>query len=405
MSSYSSRLSRLYAAGLKKFLAGEEEAVLAKGYELGRQAIARGLGVLDVARLHQQALETAVRPVAPPGNWTRRVRTAGTFFLESLSPFEVTHRGFRETNVHLQRLNATLEKRNLDLAVINRQLQREIRAHERAERALRESEQRLRRMFNEARRMEESLRDLSNQVVHAQEEERKRVSRELHDEVGQALVAVSVTLGALKRECATHGADLERKLAEAQRLLQTTMNAVHDFARELRPAMLDELGLLPALRSYLNHFAQRAGLTVLWRASAAAEALNSDQKTVLFRVAQESLTNVAKHARASRVTVTLRKAGDTLCLEVADNGRSFRAAPNAASGSKKRLGLLGMEERVRLVNGRLAIRPCPGKGTTVRVWLPFSPNGAPKPPEILPRRRSARPSSLSARTTESARKS
>lgn len=365
------RLTRHYAAALRKYLADEQEAVLAEAYDLGRLAIARGLGVLDMARAHQQASEVSTWPAETGTGGNSALKAADTFFLESLSPFEVTHRGFRETNLRLQQLIATLEKRNLDLAEINRELQVEISERKRTERALRDSEQHLRQLFNEARRMEERLRNLSNQVLHAQEEERKRISRELHDEVGQALLAISVALVGLKQDDSRPEGGVSRKLADAQQLLQATMETVHDFARELRPAMLDELGLLPALRSYLKGFARRTGLAVQFRGHALAEKLSGDQKTVLYRVAQESLTNVAKHARASRVAVALCKSGNRITMEIADNGRSFPETPANSDQARMRLGLLGMQERVRLVNGRFVILPRPGRGTTVRVTIPF----------------------------------
>lgn len=369
------RLSRRYAATLRKYLANEQEAVLAEAYDLGRLAIARGLGVLDMARVHHQALEVSGWPGVGDTGRNSVLKAAHSFFLESLSPFEVTHRGFRETNLRLQQLIATLEKRNLDLAEINRELQMEIGERKRTEKALRESGQHLRELFNEARRMEERLRNLSNQILHAQEEERKRISRELHDEVGQALMAISVTLAALKQNGAAPGASAHRKLADAQQMLQATMETVHDFARELRPTMLDELGLLPALRSYLKGFARRTGLAVQFRGNALTEKLNGDQKTVLYRVAQESLTNVAKHAGASRVAVSIRKVRDRIAMEIADNGRSFREKPEHSHPGKMRLGLLGMQERVRLVNGRFMIQPRLGRGTTVRVVIPFDAPG------------------------------
>jgi signal transduction histidine kinase len=366
------RLEKRYAAVLRKFLAHEHEALLEQAYELGRRAIAGGRGVLDMVRIHQQSLQ-ALSPLPPEKRKENRaLKAAETFFLEALSPFEAAHRGFRETNVKLQQLIAALEKRNLDLALMNRQLAGEIRERRRTERALRKSEEHFRELFNEARRMEENLRSLSNQVLHAQEEERKRISRELHDEVGQALTAVSVTLATLK-----NGRDMElpivgKKLADAQHLLQESMQAVHGFARELRPTILDELGLLPALRSCLKAFADRTGLAVRFSANPMAEQLTSEQKTVLFRVAQESLTNVAKHAKASCVDVVLRKLGDNIRMDVADNGKSFRETPNHRAKGKRRLGLLGMQERMRLINGTFTVRPDPGHGTLIRVLIPFN---------------------------------
>lgn len=230
------------------------------------------------------------------------------------------------------------------------------------------------RDMTEQRLAQEAWRQLSKRILDAQEEERKRISRELHDETGQALTAISVMLAALKHEDGVaKSKTAERKLAETQKLLEKTMESIHHFARELRPTMLDELGLIPALRSHIKSFSERTGLQMHLSASPIAEKLNGEQKIVLFRIAQESLTNVAKHAHASRVNVAIRKAGDELVLEIADNGKSFSENPTVDGKRKQRLGLLGMQERVKLVNGRFIIKPQPGKGTTVRVTVPFKP--------------------------------
>jgi signal transduction histidine kinase len=138
--------------------------------------------------------------------------------------------------------------------------------------------------------------------------------------------------------------------------------------------LLDELGLIPALRSHLENLAQRTGLRVFLRADPLAEQLSDEEKLVLFRVAQESLNNVVKHAKASRAEVAVWKTGEGIEMSVADNGKSFRLDVNGAV-RHQRLGLLGMRERVRLVNGIFRILPRPGRGTTVRVTIPFKPAG------------------------------
>lgn len=491
------KLRRRYTAALGRYLANRHEAVLEQAYELGRLAIAQKLGVLDMVRVHGDAVGERLHRLSKAADCQRVLRGAENFFLEALSPFEATHRGFQETNTRLQHLIQTLEENNAHLARINRELGHEIRERQRTEKALQASEARLqailanspamifmkdtrgrylhvnreferlfgldrddvvgrtddelfprqqaakfqandrvvlraggpmefeevaryrgevhisivskfplrdakgrvyalcgivtditerkraehalqqselhyRQLFNEAQIMQENLRRLSNKVLHAQEEERKRISRELHDEIGQALTAVSVTFATLKHNGAAKSGIIRRQLSDSECLLQETMERVHCFARELRPAMLDELGLLPALRSHLNGFARRTGLHVHFRGSADAENLGSDQKTVLFRVAQESLTNVAKHARARRVHVDIRRIGGGICLEVKDDGQSFQEKPETSNHGVGRLGLLGMQERARLVNGTLTIRAQPGKGTTIRVVIPFT---------------------------------
>ena len=368
-------LSWRYAATLRRFLVRQEEVHLQRAYEIGRKALGWNLGILDVARIHQQALALYLPPSVSPTNRRRSLKAAEIFFMETLSPFEAAHRGFREANVKLHQLNAALEGRNAELAVMNRELATEVRDRKRTEKELRESERHYRQLFHQACIMQKKLQDLSNQILHAQEEERTRISRELHDQVGQALTAIHINLSMLQRQRDGAG-EIEvshEKIADTQELLEQAMDTVHAFARELRPTMLDELGLLPALRSYMKGFAQRSGHRVHFYCNTNAEDLTSEGKTVLFRVAQESLTNVAKHAQATRVDVTLRKTKSAVRMEIKDNGKAFPVHQARSGSGKMRLGLLGMQERTRLVDGSFSVKSVPGKGTTVCVEIPRKP--------------------------------
>ncbi|MBI3192724.1 MAG: hypothetical protein HYZ36_08670 [Pedosphaera parvula] len=246
-----------------------------------------------------------------------------------------------------------------------------------AEEALRQSEEHYRELFHQACLMQEKLRNLSNRILAAQEEERKRISRELHDEVGQARTAINVNLALLKREASGVNGGLGNRIGDAQSLLERTMENVHRFARELRPAMLDDLGLLPALRSYVKDFAARTGINVRFAAPHSEEGLDSEQKTVLYRVAQESLNNIAKHAQATEVEVNLQDLPNGLAMEIKDNGRGFPAGPNANGKGSNRLGLLGMQERVRLANGSFSVESQPGAGARVQVEIPVPRRLAP----------------------------
>jgi signal transduction histidine kinase len=174
---------------------------------------------------------------------------------------------------------------------------------------------------------------------------------------------------------------LKSRIADSQRLLAQAMNTVHDFARELRPAMLDDLGLVPALRWYLKEYAGRTGLRTRFQGSN-EERLNGEQKTVLFRVAQESLTNVARHAYAESVEIVLSPVKQGIRMRIKDDGRGFRVNRQRS----RRLGLLGIEERVRLVSGSLTIDSAPGKGTTVTVEIPFEEEKAAAFPGPVQRR-------------------
>jgi len=227
-------------------------------------------------------------------------------------------------------------------------------------------------------------------MLQVQEEERKRISRELHDEVGTALTAVNMNLAVLQRDGAAEAAALlSKKIADIGGLLMGAMATVQTFARELRPTMLDELGFLPALRSYLKEYVERSGLRVHFKGDDVGN-LNAEQKTVLFRVAQESLTNVAKHAHASRVQITLRPVNNGIKMRIKDNGKGFAVDQRPSPEGEKRLGLLGMRERVRQVNGSFAVKSAPGEGATVEVGIPFDSRKHPGTLKTNPPRRNKR---------------
>jgi len=361
-----------YQQALRDYLRHGSEEYLQAAYELGRFALNRGMGMLEMVRLHQEAMLALVVLTDRKELVPQRIGSDQAFLLEALSTFEVAHRGFRQAWERLQQLNETLEHRNRQLAAFNEKLEQEVAERGRAEDELRERTEHYLKLFEQARAMEENLRLLSNKVVTAQEEERKHISRELHDEIGQTLTAVNVSLALLKKHTRSDRTS-RQELASAQKLLMQSLENVHRFARELRPDMLDTLGPYAALRSYLKSFSQRTGIKTELRADANLANLDNQQGTVLYRVAQESLTNVFKHAQASRVQIAFRRWSDGITMEIKDNGRSRRAQKRLLNNKQNhRLGLLGMQERVRLVRGEFFIESIPGRGTTVRVRLPFS---------------------------------
>jgi PAS domain S-box-containing protein len=260
------------------------------------------------------------------------------------------------------------------LAAANRELTQEIKRRKAVEKSLKKSEQHSSRLLSRSLELQGQLRRLSHQVLQAQEEERKRVSRELHDEILQTLTGVSVHLATLKNKATVNPAGLKRKIAGTQRLVEKSMDIVHRFARELRPTLLDDLGLIPALHSHVRDVGKRAGLRIHFASFTLGrvEQLDNDKRTVLYRVAQEAITNVTRHAQASRIEVHLQKRRGAICMEIKDNGRSFRAERVLSTAKDKRLGLLSMRERVEMVGGRFTVESEPGKGTSIRAEIPFA---------------------------------
>jgi signal transduction histidine kinase len=204
----------------------------------------------------------------------------------------------------------------------------------------------------------------------AQEDERKRISRELHDVIAQTLTGINVQLTALAKGAAINPKDLVRNIARTQQAVEKAVDIVHEFARELRPAVLDDLGLIPALHSFVKTFSQRTRVHVQLKAFAGVEQLDIAKRTVLFRVAQEALTNVARHAQAGRVEVSILKFADRIVLKIKDDGKSFQVKPVLHGKGSKRLGLLGMRERVEMIGGTFDVESAPGRGTTIQVEIP-----------------------------------
>jgi signal transduction histidine kinase len=266
-----------------------------------------------------------------------------------------------------------VQRRLEALADTNRGLNREISRRQTVEQALQKSEHHQNRLLRQSRHMQEQLRHLSHQILRAQEEERKRISRELHDEIAQTLVGITVHLAALTREAAGNPRGLEQKIARTQRLVEKSVDIVHRFARELRPTVLDDLGLIPALHAFMKEFTKQTGIRIHFTTftSSRIKQLSNATRTVLYRVLQEALTNVARHAQAGFVDVNIEKLPNAICLKIKDNGKSFNVERVLHSKGNGRLGLLGMRERLEMVGGRFDIESVPGTGTTIQAQIPL----------------------------------
>ncbi len=224
-------------------------------------------------------------------------------------------------------------------------------------------------LFDEVQAGRERLSDVSRRLIRAEEEERRRIAGELHDEIGQALTALKLNLRAAVRAVGT--TSTKNRLEESIALVERTIDQVRDLSLDLRPALLDDLGLVSALRSYIGKMGQWSGIKASFAADPSLDRLDPETETACYRIAQEALTNVARHSGAVRVSVVLEKSDCEIRLIIRDDGRGFdvsAATARAASGSS--LGLLGMRERASLLRGQFAIASDLGSGTEVRATLP-----------------------------------
>lgn len=218
------------------------------------------------------------------------------------------------------------------------------------------------RLWEELRRKEAMRTRLLARIVTAQEEERKRISRELHDETGQALTSMLVQLKVMEK--LPDLASVQAHAGELRTITWQTLEEVRRLALDLRPAALDDLGLVSALEGYAQQYAHKTGIDVVFTAPEGAVRLPHEYEIVFYRVAQEALSNVVKHAEATQVVVTLERTDDVLRLVVSDNGRGFD--PGAVMADDEHgLGLMGMAERMELIGGTLRVETQPGSGTRI----------------------------------------
>lgn len=304
-------LKQLYAGALRDFLAGGGEAALQQAYELGRRAIGDGIGVLDLVALHQESLQAVLRESQAPESFRAAVETSQRFLSESLSPFEMTHRGFQEAVQALRRLNERLE--------------------------------------DEARR-----------IAHA-----------LHDDAGQLLASVHLVLEEVSTGLPARTRD---RLKRVRGPLDEIEKHLRRLSHELRPTILDDLGLLPALEFLAQGVAARSGMTIKVD-GAARPRLPAAVETALYRVVQEALRNATKHAVATRVDIRLEVVPGAARCTVKDDGKGFDMRAVLDHKGDRGLGLIGMRERLSALGGQFKIDSAPGRGTELRIMIPIPLEG------------------------------
>lgn len=277
---------------------------------------------------------------------------------------ETLRRAQAQLSVHAGQLEGLVADRTSELAAANKKLEASVSVVQKANREHQA-------LFLESNIMREKLTQLTRHFIRAQEEMRKEISRELHDVVMQTLIGINVELLCVA-DGATPCAQTEKRISKIRNLVDKSVTEIHRFARELRPSALDDLGLVPALEAYNKSLAERKKIEIQMTVFVGVDALGDDQRTVLFRVAQEALTNVVRHARATLVKMSISEIPDAVRMEISDNGRSFPVEKVVSEKNPKRLGLVGMRERVEMVGGHLTIVSERSRGTTVRVEIPFA---------------------------------
>ncbi len=235
-------------------------------------------------------------------------------------------------------------------------------------------------LYQAAQEREVLRGEMLHRVVAAQEAERQRIARELHDETSQALTALAMGLKGVEQTVLADPVRAQQQLSELRSLAVNSLDTLRRLIADLRPSQLDDLGLIAALRWYVDEFRQRTAICVEMNVAGPRRRLSPQVETVLFRVAQEALTNVARHAQASHVRVSLAFTSNQVQLAVADDGRGFSleqvlgaAAPPLGRRERRAWGLLGMQERAALVGGTYQIRSQPGQGTEIAITVPLEP--------------------------------
>jgi signal transduction histidine kinase len=221
-------LSQRYVTALRKHLKQRLQASLQPARELGRQAMSLGLETLDVARIHEGALATLEASSSRDG----LIERAEVFFAEAITPIEKTHQAALKANVRLSQLNKTLGRGTMDLAVSNRSLKQEIARRKTVEKALKKSGEHSKELLEESRRLQKHLQHLTHRILSAHEDKRKKISRDLQDEIAQTLLGINVRLLALKKEAAVNTEGLQKEIASTQRVVDMSVKSIKRFARD-----------------------------------------------------------------------------------------------------------------------------------------------------------------------------
>lgn len=301
------RFREVYTADLKEYVATRSEGALCRAGELGRQALDQRASIVELAAIHHQALGGLLESESDQKRRGAALCAGAEFFAEFVFPYEMAHRGFQDVLLALRQVNETLEA------------------------------------------------------------EIKRIAYAVHDEAGQLLVAVHLALADIKRDLPKLQ---QKQIQKVEELLNQVEKYLRQYSHELRPTILDDLGWIPAIRILAEGVSKRAGIPIHIEATL-AKRLPPAAETTLYRVMQEALQNVVKHAKAGNVWINAWGEGAVLCCSIKDDGRGFDARVIQVGAHRQGLGLVAMRERVSAVGGTLEIEAAPGRGTVLTIRIPM----------------------------------
>jgi len=233
----------------------------------------------------------------------------------------------------------------------------------------RKAEQALHESQSVLQQNEKDLSKLSGRLIYAQEQERARLARELHDDLAQRLAVFAIEVGRIQQQLGHPATAVQEQLDEMKKDIIEISQDVHDLSRKLHPSILDDLGLIKAIESECNNFSRREGIEIAFNHENISEVISKNLSLPLYRIIQEALSNVCKHACADRVCVSLKGVGQDVLMSVQDDGIGFEPAEVS---KKPGLGLSSMRERVRLISGEFSVRSHAQKGTEISVKVPLT---------------------------------
>jgi signal transduction histidine kinase len=337
-------LAERYAEALRSYLSGADESGLCRAYELGRDSLESGVGLLDLLFVHRDALDRNFEDPLTPAQVVRLVDAEGAvdFLLEALAPYEMAQRVWQEETDDVHRRAEVARKAGV----------RQKRA--------------LGRAMQTVERLEEERRRLGADLVDAEEKERNRIAAEVHDDSLQVLSALDMRLQSI----ALGEEDQERRRAldAVQQIVRLASERLRNLVFDLRPPELERVGLSAMLRACLERLSAESGIEVELHDELETPP-PPDGGIVIYRITQEALANVRKHARASRAVVTLTQEEGGCLVQIRDDGQGFDPAESAGQGSKH-FGLTVMRERAETVGGWIRVESLPGEGTVVEAWVP-----------------------------------